>query len=448
MEGTRLSRPAWCSLRRSEQFRLLPMSSDTPVLSLNELQALPLSALIERARSLNVRIRPDAQRHHIILDQARFHLSQGGVLTGRGFFERTGDSAMIRWPRFDLRPGPEDAMVPAGLVRSLGLQTGWMVDVRLRLPVERERGLVVDSFTSIEGVPAAEWRTPTEFEKLTPLFPNRRIFLESLVDPEPAARAVDLVTPLGMGQRGLIAAPPRVGKTILLQTLARSIRKNHPEVALLLLLVDERPEEVTDMRRALDCEIYASTFDEPVTRHVQICEAVAERSQRLVELGRDVVILLDSITRMARAYNNLQPRKGRTMSGGVDAKSLARPRKFFGSARNVEEGGSLTILGTALIETYSRMDDLIFEEFKGTGNMELHLDKSIAELRIFPAIHIVKSGTRREELLFHPDEYERVVQLRRQLSELPAAEAMEVLATNIEHTKSNAELLLTGLRGV
>ncbi len=448
MQRARLSRPAGCSLRRSERFRLLPMSSDTPVLSLNELQALSLSALIERARSLNVRIRPEAQRHHIILDQARFHLSQGGLLTGRGFFERTGDSAMIRWPRFDLRPGPEDAMVPASLVRSLGLQTGWMVDVRLRLPVERERGLVVDSFTAIEGVPAAEWKTPTDFEKLTPLFPNRRIFLESLVDPEPAARAVDLVTPLGMGQRGLIAAPPRVGKTILLQTLARSIRKNHPDVALLLLLVDERPEEVTDMRRALDCEIYASTFDEPVTRHVQICEAVAERSQRLVELGRDVVILLDSITRMARAYNNLQPRKGRTMSGGVDAKSLARPRKFFGSARNVEEGGSLTILGTALIETYSRMDDLIFEEFKGTGNMELHLDKSIAELRIFPAIHIVKSGTRREELLFHPDEYERVVQLRRQLSELPAAEAMEVLATNIEHTKSNAELLLTGLRGV
>jgi transcription termination factor Rho len=256
-----------------------------------------------------------------------------------------------------------------------------------------------------------------------------------------------LLSPLGMGQRGLIAAPPRAGKTIMLQTLARSIRKNHPNAVLMLLLVDERPEEVTDMRRALDCEIYASTFDEPVTRHVQICEAVSDRSQRLVELGKDVIILLDSITRMARAYNNLQPKKGRTMSGGVDAKSLARPRKFFGSARNVEEGGSLTILGTALIETYSRMDDLIFEEFKGTGNMELHLDKSIAELRIFPAIHIVKSGTRREELLFHPEEYERVVQLRRQLSELPAAEAMEVLVSNLRHTRSNAELLLTGLRG-
>jgi transcription termination factor Rho len=287
-----------------------------------------------------------------------------------------------------------------------------------------------------------------EFDKLTPLFPNRRVLLETPTDPEPAARAVDLVAPLGMGQRGLIAAPPRAGKTILLQTLARSIRKNHPQAALILLLVDERPEEVTDMRRALDCEIYASTFDEPISRHVQICEAVADRAQRLVELGRDVIILLDSITRMARAYNNSLSGKGRTMSGGVDAKALARPRKFFGSARNTEEGGSLTILGTALIETRSRMDDLIFEEFKGTGNMELHLDRSIAELRIFPAIHIVKSGTRREELLLHPDEFNRIVTIRRQLSELPAAEAMEVLASNIRHTKSNAELLLTGLRGV
>jgi transcription termination factor Rho len=288
-----------------------------------------------------------------------------------------------------------------------------------------------------------------EFEKLTPLFPNRRVFLETPVDPEVGARAVDLLSPIGMGQRGLIAAPPRAGKTILLQTLARNIRINHPKAALMLLLVDERPEEVTDMRRALDCEIYASTFDEPVQRHIQICETVALRAQRLVELGRDVIILLDSITRMARAYNNLQPSKGgRTMSGGVDAKALARPRKFFGSARNTEEGGSLTILGTALIETHSRMDDLIFEEFKGTGNMEIHLDRSIAEMRVFPAIQIVKTGTRREELLLHPDEYERIVTLRRQLSELPAAEAMELLVSNLQHTKSNAELLLTGLRGI
>ena len=289
--------------------------------------------------------------------------------------------------------------------------------------------------------PAPHWETPPDFDKLTPLFPNRRIFLEAAQDPSISARAVDLIAPLGMGQRGLIVAPPRAGKTLMLKSLATAIRANHPDIVLMLLLVDERPEEVTDLRRDLDCEIYSSTFDEQVTRHVQVCEAVAERAKRLVELRKDVVILLDSITRMSRGYNNLQPNKGRIMSGGVDSKALARPRKFFGSARNVEEGGSLTILATALVETQSRMDDLIFEEFKGTGNMEVHLDRSIAEQRIFPAIHIVKSGTRREELLYHPDEYDRIVVLRRQLSELPAAEAMEVLAANLQHTKSNAELL-------
>ena len=417
-------------------------------LSLNDLQKLPLEALLSRAQEIGVRVRPDATRHPLILDQARFQLSNGGRLTGTGLLERNGDSGTLRWPAFDLRPGPEDVAVPHSLLRQYGLQSGLMLTCTIRLPQDRERGLVVQQILEIEGIPVDQWKQPTEFDKLTPLFPNRRIFLETVTDPELSARAVDLVSPLGMGQRGLIAAPPRAGKTLLLQTLARSIRQNHPNAVLILLLVDERPEEVTDMRRALDCEIYASTFDEPVTRHVQICEAVSDRAQRMVELGRDVIILLDSITRMARAYNNLQPKKGRTMSGGVDAKAMSRPRKFFGSARNVEEGGSLTILGTALIETHSRMDDLIFEEFKGTGNMELHLDKSIAELRIFPAIHIVKSGTRREELLFHPDEYERVVQLRRQLSELPAAEAMEVLATNLLHTRSNAELLLSGLKGV
>ncbi len=424
-------------------------STEVPApLSLNDLQRLPLDGLIARANEWNLRVRPDATRHHLVLDQARHQLHLGGILRGRGLLEKSGDAGIVRWSAFDLKPGPEDVFVPPAMMRQLGLQPGLMLDFSIRLPRDRERGLVVDVLSEIEGIPLSDWKPPVEFEKLTPLFPNRRILLETPVEPELAARAVDLISPLGMGQRGLIAAPPRAGKTIMLQTLARSIRKNHPSAALILLLVDERPEEVTDMRRALDCEIYASTFDEPVSRHVQICEAVSDRSQRLVELGRDVIILLDSITRMARAYNNLQPKKGRTMSGGVDAKALAKPRKFFGSARNVEEGGSLTILGTALIETYSRMDDLIFEEFKGTGNMELHLDRSIAELRIFPAIHIVKSGTRREELLFHPEEYERVVRLRRQLSELPAAEAMEILASNLLHTRSNAELLLTGLRGV
>jgi transcription termination factor Rho len=311
-----------------------------------------------------------------------------------------------------------------------------------------DRRLGLDILEKIEGIPAADWKVPVEFDKLTAMFPNRRIFLEQPGRTNPTARAVDLISPLGMGQRGLIVAPPRVGKTMMLKSLALAIRANHPDIHLMLLLVDERPEEVTDLRRSLDCDIFSSTFDEPTSRHVQVSEMVSERSKRLVELGKDVVILVDSVTRLSRGYNNNVKGKGRTMSGGVDSAALARPKKFFGSARNVEEGGSLTILATALVETHSRMDDLIFEEYKGTGNMEIYLDRSIMEQRIFPAIHITRSGTRREELLYHPEEYTRVLQLRKQLMELPAAEAMQILALNLETTKTNAELLLAGLKGV
>lgn len=421
---------------------------DLEPLCLNTLQTLSLDKLIARANELGIRIRPDATRHHLVLDQAKYQLGLGGAVLATGLLELSGENGVLRWPAFNLRPGPEDVLVPAAILRPLGLRPGVFIRCGLRLPKDRERGLVVDRILDIEGIPIGEWQTPEEFDKLTPLFPNRRVFLDAAQSSSLSARAVDLIAPLGMGQRGLIVAPPRAGKTMMLKAIAKAIRANHPQAVLILLLVDERPEEVTDLRRDLDCEIYSSTFDEPVTRHVQVCEAVSERAKRLVELRKDVIILVDSLTRMARGYNNLQPGKGRTMSGGVDTKALAKPRKFFGSARNVEEGGSLTILATALVETQSRMDDLIFEEFKGTGNMEVHLDKSIAEQRIFPAIHIVKSGTRREELLYHPDEYERVVQIRRQLSELPALEAMEVLAVNLQHTRSNAELLLAGLKGV
>ncbi len=422
-------------------------STIQPALALNDLQQFSLEKLAARSNALGMRLRNETSRHHMVLDQARFHLAQGGAVFATGFLELTADHGVLRWPAFSLKPGPDDVTVPASLIRPLELRPGLMLRCVLRLPQERERGLVAGSILEVEGIAADQWQPSADFDKLTPLFPNRRIFLEAVDDPSISARAVDLIAPLGMGQRGLIVSPPRAGKTLLLKALASAIRANHPEIILMLLLVDERPEEVTDLRSDLNCEIYSSTFDEPVGRHVQVCEAVSERAKRLVELRKDVVILLDSITRMARGYNNLQPNKGRTMSGGVDSKALARPRKFFGSARNIEEGGSLTILATALVETQSRMDDLIFEEFKGTGNMEVHLDRSIAEQRIFPAIHIVKSGTRREELLYHPDEHERIIVLRRQLSELPATEAMEVLAANLRNTKSNAELLLTGLRG-
>ena len=305
---------------------------------------------------------------------------------------------------------------------------------------------MLDEVTSIEGQPPEEWQELTPFDNLTPLYPDGRILLENTRTNSISARAIDLLTPLGRGQRGLIVAAPRVGKTILLKEIAKAIRVNHPDMVLIMLLVDERPEEVTDLQREVDCQIYHSTFDETAPRHVQVAELVLERAKRLVEMHKDVVILLDSITRLARGYNSLQPGKGRTMSGGVEAKALLKPKKFFGAARNVEEGGSLTILATALVDTGSKMDQVIFEEFKGTGNMELHLDRSLVEKRLYPAIHVSQSATRREELLYHPDEWERVKVLRKTMAALPPIEAMEKLIGNLEATKTNAELLLAGLR--
>jgi len=426
-----------------------PEKPSTPArIFLNDLLRLNRSELLERASSLSIRARADGSVHHLLLDQARFHLFRNDTVTAEGILELDGQRGFLRWAEFNFRPGPDDILLPSPLIRQHQLRSGIKVKAALRPPQQREQGLVVDAITEIEGTPISDWKPAPDFEKLTPLFPNRRVLLEVPGSEEIGPRAIDLIAPLGMGQRGLIVAPPRVGKTVLLKQIAQAIRANHPEIHLILLLIDERPEEVTDFRRELDCDIFSSTFDESPTRHVQIAELVSERARRLVEIRKDVVILLDSITRLSRGYNNLQSKKGRTMSGGVDAKALAKPKKFFGAARNLEEGGSLTILATALIETHSRMDDLIFEEYKGTGNMEIHLDRSIAETRIFPAIHITKSATRKEELLYHPDEYARVVTLRRQLSELPAVEAMEVLLANLRNTNSNAELLLSGLRGV
>lgn len=427
-----------------------PLPAREPLtISMNALQGLKRAELAERAREYGIRLRPDGSVHHLALDQIRFHLQRGDIVTAEGLFDLDNNRGVLRWERFSFRPGPEDVAVPPQFIRAHNLRPGIKICGRVRLPGPREQGLAFETIDTIEGRPAAEWVTPPDFEKLTPLFPNRRIFLETPGHPDLGPRAIDLVAPLGMGQRGLIVAPPRAGKTVILAQIAQAIRRNHPDVHLILLLVDERPEEVTDFRRTLDCDIFSSTFDEPPSRHVAVAEMVTERAKRLVELGRDVVILLDSITRLSRGYNNLQPGKGsRTMSGGVDSKALAKPKKFFGAARNLEEGGSLTILATALIETHSRMDDLIFEEYKGTGNMEIHLDRTIAEQRVFPAIHITKSGTRREELLLHPDEYDRTVTLRRQLAEIPAVEAMEVLQNNLQHSNLNAELLLRGLRGI
>jgi transcription termination factor Rho len=416
-------------------------------LDLNELQESSGEELEALARDLDVYLHPARSRHQHLLDIIRAALASGATVTAEGFLDQVGDSfAMLRWPKLNFLPVPEDVCISRALIEQHQLRPGQKIAGAVQLPGQRGKFLCLEKVTRIEDQPAEEWTEPTDFEKLTPQFPQGRIILENPKTNSLTARAVDLLAPLGRGQRGLIVAPPRVGKTIVLKEIAKAIRVNHPEIVLILLLVDERPEEVTDLEREIDCQIYHSNFDESVQRHVQVAEMVIERAKRLVEMKQDVVLLLDSITRLSRGYNNMQPGRGRIMSGGVEAKALIKPKKFFGSARNVEEGGSLTVLATALTETGSRMDELIFEEFKGTGNMELHLDRALQEKRLYPAIHPMLSATRREELLYHPDEWERVLMLRKTMAALPPLEAMEKLIDNLHATKTNAELLLSGLR--
>ena len=416
-------------------------------LDINEVQALGPEEFDALCRRFEFRVQPTRTHHQHIFDLVRYALARGSVVTTEGFLEKTSDSfAMLRSPRLNFLPVPEDVCVPRATVQQFYLRPAQRVAGRVRLPRDRERSLVLEEVTAIEGQSPDLWNEPTAFDDLTPQFPQGRILLENTTTNSISCRAIDLLTPLGRGQRGLIVAGPRVGKTILLKEIAKAIRVNHPDIELLILLVDERPEEVTDLQREVDAQIYDSTFDEPAQRHVQVAEMVLERAKRLLEQQKDVVVLLDSITRLARGYNAMQPGKGRTMSGGVESKALLKPKRFFGAARNVEEGGSLTILATALVETGSRMDDVIFEEFKGTGNMELHLDRSLVEKRLYPAIHVLQSATRREELLYHPDEWERVQVLRKTMAALPPIEAMEKLIDNLEATKTNAELLLSGLK--
>ncbi len=413
-----------------------------------ELNSEPLHLLIERAETLGLRMNADKTRHHIVFDLLRTYASRGTALFADGVIEFSGQGgAFLRWPRFNFRSLPQDIYVSPHHERQYGLRNGNRLAGRIRAPRDREKFMALEEVISIEGIPVDQWKETTEFEKLTALHPTERIVLETASFPSVTARALDLIVPLGRGQRGLIVAPPRTGKTILMKDIARSILANSPETALILLLVDERPEEVTDFKTSLKgCEIYSSTFDESPQRHTQVAEIVSDRAKRLVELNRHVVILLDSITRLSRGYNNLMGGKGRTMSGGVDAKALVKPKKFFSAARNTEEGGSLTILATALIETNSRMDDLIFEEYKGTGNMEIRLDRNLADKRVFPAINILGSATRRDELLYHPQEFDKINVLRKQLAALPPIEATEVLIHALKATNSNAELLLVGLR--
>lgn len=430
---------------RAEQTSKLEACATT--LHLNDLHELSGAELEKHGRAFEARSYPGRSRQHQILDLVRAACTAGARVTVEGFSAQVGDSfSLLRYPRLNFLSVPTDVGISRGTAQHFRFRPGQKIFGTVRLPRDREKLLMLDEVEKIEGQPVEGWQAPTEFESLTPLYPEGRIMLENTTTESISARAVDLLTPLGRGQRGLIVAAPRVGKTILLKEIAKAIRVNHPEIVLLILLVDERPEEVTDLEREVDCDIYSSTFDENSQRHVQVAELVLERAKRLVEMKKDVVLLLDSITRLARGYNSLVKGKGRTMSGGVESKALLKPKKFFGSARNVEEGGSLTILATALVDTGSKMDQVIFEEFKGTGNMELHLDRSLVEKRLYPAIHVQQSATRKEELLYHPEEWERVQVLRKAMAQLPPIEAMEQLIGNLEATKTNAELLLAGLR--
>jgi transcription termination factor Rho len=410
-------------------------------LDLVELKDKSIIDLNNIAKEMGVQNAAGFRKQELIFKILQTQAEKSGLIFSEGVLECLPDGfGFLRAPEYNYLPGPDDVYVSPSQIRRFDLRTGDTVSGQIRPPKEGERYFALIKVDAINFEPPEEARNKIFFDNLTPLYPDRRLKLETVRDNF-SGRVMDLVTPIGKGQRGLIVAPPRTGKTMLLQSIANSITANHPEVSLIVLLIDERPEEVTDMQRSVRGEVISSTFDEPATRHVQVAEMVIEKAKRLVEHKKDVVILLDSITRLARAYNTIVPPSGKVLSGGVDSNALQRPKRFFGAARNIEEGGSLTIIATALIDTGSRMDDVIFEEFKGTGNMEIHLDRKLIDKRVFPAIDINKSGTRKEELLMPKDELNRVYILRRVLSPLTPVETMELLLDKLGKSRNNAEFL-------
>ena len=413
---------------------------------LTELQKMTMPQLITTARTEGLVEFMGLKKQDLIFRILKERLKQNGLMFGEGTLEVLPDGfGFLRSPDYNYLPCPDDIYVSPSQIRRFGLKTGATVAGTIRPPKENERYFALLRVDAINFEPSEKHAEIVAFEELTPLHPQTRLFMETPKTPDINMRVVDLVSPIGKGQRGIIVAPPRTGKTILLQKIANSVLTNHPECYVMVLLIDERPEEVTDMQRSVRgpyAEVISSTFDEPASRHIQVAEMVIEKAKRMVEYGKDVVILLDSITRLARAYNTEAPHSGKILTGGVDASALQKPKRFFGAARKMEEAGSLTILATALVETGSRMDDVIFEEFKGTGNMELHLDRRLVEKRVWPAIDINKSGTRREELLMDPEELRRVWILRRVLNDMNPVEAMELLTGRMKKTKSNAEFLL------
>jgi transcription termination factor Rho len=413
---------------------------------LDDLYRLPMPKLFALAEREGIAEHTGMTRGQLIMAVVRHQIERGITVRGSGTLEVLPDGyGFLRSVAHNYLASPEDIYVSPSQIRRLSLRTGLVVEGPIRLPVEGQENFALMQVDQVNGLGPDERVASTSFEDLTPLHPNKRLVLETSAE-EIAMRVVDLVTPVGKGQRGLIVSPPRAGKTILLQKIALSLLKNHPEAYLIVLLIDERPEEVTDMARTVagpNCEVVASTFDEPSSEHVHVSEIALEKAKRMVEHGRDVVILLDSITRMARAHNTEAPSGGKLLSGGLDTNAMQKPKRFFGAARLTEEGGSLTILATALIDTGSRMDEVIFEEFKGTGNMELHLDRRLVDKRIWPAIDVNRSGTRKEDLLMQAEELRRVYILRKVLSDMNPVEAMELLVNRMARTKSNAEFLMS-----
>ena len=412
-------------------------------INIARLQALSMAELGQLAKEWNIENFGTLKKHEVIFEILKKNAERNGILFAEGVLEILPEGfGFLRSQSFNYLPCPEDVYVSPSQIRRFNLQTGDLVAGQIRPPKEKEKFFALLKIEAVDKEDPERAKDKVHFENLTPLFPNKRLILETAPD-ELSTRVLDLVCPIGKGTRGLIVAPPRTGKTVLMQKLANAVLKNNPEVYLIILLIDERPEEVTDMERSCKgAEVISSTFDEPPERHVQVAEMVIEKAKRMIEHKRDVMILLDSITRLARAYNTVQPHSGKILSGGVDANALHKPKRFFGAARNIEEGGSLTIMATALVDTGSRMDEVIFEEFKGTGNMEVHLDRALVDRRIFPSINIERSGTRKEELLYHPDEYNKIVLLRRALTGVPPVEGMELLLGKLKKTQSNIMFLL------
>ena len=417
-------------------------------MTISELKEKSITELTRIARTLELPGASGMRKQDLIFRLLQAQAEKEGLIFAEGVLEILPEGfGFLRSPDYNYLPGPDDIYVSPSQIRKFDLRTGDTISGQVRPPKEGENYFALVKIEAVNFESPDQARNKIFFDNLTPLYPNQRVKLETTRE-NLSSRVMDLLTPLGKGQRGLIVSPPRTGKTMLLQSIANSITTNHPEITIIVLLIDERPEEVTDMQRSVKGEVISSTFDEPAARHVQVAEMVIEKAKRLVEHKRDVVILLDSITRLARAYNTIVPPSGKVLSGGVDSNALQRPKRFFGAARNIEEGGSLTIIATALIDTGSRMDDVIFEEFKGTGNMEVNLDRKLMDKRVFPAIDINKSGTRKEELLLVREDLNRVWVLRKVLNPLSPVEAMELLLDKMARTRSNAEFMASMSNGV